>query len=263
MYGKKWNEYQWGSHPKLIDKDTWEKSYYNNVSKRKLFKHQDTNTYPLKGLLRCHSCNHTMTTSNSKGNGGYYQSYECHNNKCLHHERIRIETAHDQFQTVLGLLKPSKRVAKLFCDMVFSEWNETIDRCDSEAKLKERQIERLENQLSSIAYSSSKGILTDDEAKERASIIRSEITVLKIEKSDTKIDQYNTEAVKSFTEIFLTNLNQLWRDLNLQEKQSFQSEIFPNGITCQNKEIRTIKFSRSFELIKALKDGNSNYVTPA
>jgi hypothetical protein len=76
-----------------------------------------------------------------------------------------------------------------------------------------------------------------------------------------KFDQYDTEAVKGFTESFLTNLDKFWLALDLPQKQALQSQIFPNGVVCQDKKIRTTNLSRSFELIQALKNQNSDYVT--
>lgn len=261
MYARKWNEYQWGKHEKLVDKEIWEKSFYNTLAKKRMLKHQDSNIFPLKGILRCANCNHPMTSSNPKGRTKHYLSYECHLKGCLKHERIGIDPAYKQFLAILGNLKPSKRVLRLFSEMVFTEWDESIENLRQEAKLKEEQIERLENELTGIALSNSKGILKDEEARGRADKIRNEIAVLRVEKSDIKIDQYDTEAVKSFAETFLTNLDRFWIELDLTQKQALQSEIFPDGVVCQNKNIRTTNLAGSFELINALKDKNFDLVS--
>ena len=262
MYGPKWAEYQWGKHEKLIDKETWDRAYYNVLGSKRMLKHQDNNIFPLKGLIRCVSCNHPMTSSNPKGRSKNYLCYECHQKNCSKQQRIGIDEAHKQFKDILALLKPSKRVLRLFSELVFAEWDKNIDGLRQEAKLKENQIENLETELTGIALSNSKGILTDEEAKKRADKLRSEITVLKMERSDIRIDQYDTEAVKNFTETFLTNLDNFWVELDLSQKQALQSQIFPTGVVCQDKNIRTANLSRSFELIEALKNQNSDYVSP-
>ena len=262
MYAKKWNEYQWGKHEKLVDQETWEKAYYNTLGKKRMLKHQDSSIFPLKGILRCAVCNHPMTSSNPKGRTKHYLTYECHQKDCTKQERIGIDKAHEQFQAILAYLKPSKRVLRLFSELVFAEWDKSIEGLKQEAKLKENQIEKLESELTVIALSNSKGILTDEEAKNRADKIRNEIAVLRVERSDTKIDQYDTEVIKNFTETFLTNLDKFWIELDLVQKQALQSQIFPNGVVCQNKIIRTTSLSQSFELIEALTNQNSDFVTP-
>lgn len=262
MYGSKWKEYQWGKHEKLVDQETWEKAYYNTLGKKRMLKHQDSSIFPLKGILRCAVCNHPMTSSNPKGRTKHYLTYECHQKDCSKRERIGVDKAHEQFQSILAYLKPSKRVLRLFSELVFAEWDQSIEGLKQEAKLKENQIEKLEGELTGIALSNSKGILTDEEARRRADNIRNEIAVLRVERSDTKIDQYDTEAIRNFSETFLTNLDKLWIELDLTQKQALQSQIFPNGVVCQNKIIRTTNLAQSFELIEALNNQNSNYVTP-
>lgn len=142
------------------------------------------------------------------------------------------------------------------------EWDESIASLKREAELKEKQIESLEIELTNIAKSNAKGILNDEEAIERADKTRNEIAVFRVERSDVKIDEYDTEAVKTFTETFLINLDRFWIELDLLQKQALQTQIFPSGIVCENKNIRTTNLSRSFQLIEALKNENSDYVTP-
>lgn len=262
MYAKKWNEYHWGKHEKLVDKEIWEKAYYNTLGKKRMYRHQDNNLFPLKGILKCATCNHPMTSSNPKGRSENYLCYECHQESCIHHERVGTEEATKQFLSVLSSLKPSKRVLKLFTSMVFNEWDKTIEITKHEAKLKDEEIARLDRKLTSIAESNSKGILTDEEARKRAEEIRQELTVLKVERSDIRIEQYDTETVKSFTENFLGSFDRLWAELDLTQKQALQTQIFPNGIVCEKKEIRTTTLSQSFEMIEALKANNFNSVTP-
>lgn len=66
-------------------------------------------------------------------------------------------------------------------------------------------------------------------------------------------------ASRSFAEIFLTNLDKFWIELDLAQRQVLQSQIFPNGIVCQNKIIRTTDLSQSFQLIEALRNNNSDW----
>src|SRR3989344_5879760 len=108
-----------------------------------MLKHQDSNIFPLKGTLRCARCNHLMTSSNPKGRSKHYLSYECHKKGCVKQERIGNELAHQQFFGILASLRPSTRVVRLFSEMVFEEWDESIASLKREAELKEKQIENL------------------------------------------------------------------------------------------------------------------------
>lgn len=258
MYSRKWKEYSWGKHKPLIDRETWERANMNTFGTKRKNNAQDSLIFPLRGLLQCEGCDHPQTSSNPKGRSKNYLYYECHNKACRSKERIGIEEAHKQYLDILASLKPSKRALKLFNAMVFEEWDSSIETSRKEADLIEEQVHKLENKLTSIAESNSKGILSDDEAKERAEEVRQEITVLKIERADYKIEQYNTEAVKNFTESFLINLDRFWIQLELPEKQVLQNHIFPKGLVCKDKKIRITTLASSFELIKALNNPNFN-----
>lgn len=260
MYANRWNEYVWGNHKKLVEQDVWEKAFYNTLGKKKMLKHQDSKVYPLKGTIKCATCSHPMTSSNPTGRKAHYLYYECHNKACGHKERIDVEGAHQQFISLLGSVRPSQRVLKLFTQLVFDEWNETIRVAEREAKLRDEQIARLEAKLVSVAESNSKCILTDEEAKTQAEKVRQDIAVLRVERSDIRIEQYDTEAVKGFTESFLTNLDRLWLELDLSQKQTLQNEIFPKGVLSENRKIRTAGLAQSFALIDSLKDENVNLV---
>ena len=260
MYANKWDEYRVGKHQPIIDEATWERAYMNTFGTKRKNKTQDSSEYPLKGILFCGNCNRPQTSSNPRGRNKNYKMYECHQDTCKHNERIGIDEAHKQFLNILSQLKPTERVLKLFSALVFEEWDVSIAKSRNEASIIENQVTQLENKLTTISESNSKGILSDDEAKARAEETRREIAVLKIERFDYKIEEYDTETVKNFTEAFLTNLDKLWMELDLAHKQQLQQQIFPKGLVCKNKKVRTTSLASSFELMKALKDENFNLV---
>ena len=262
MYARKWNEYVAGKHEPLIDKSTWEQAYQRVIMKKRNYVYQDNALYPLKGILKCELCDHLMTTSPSRGNSGKVFYYECGNRKC---RKIRIQAnkAHEQFRTILNRIKPNSRVLKLFGDMVFSKWDEVIDRSKRKASKIEKRINDQKDELKSIRRAKDDDIYTNDEAKEEAESIRQEIEILEIEKSDSKLEQYDAEIVREFIEQFLMNLERLWEKLDLVKKQAFQKKIFPNGMLClKSKKIRTIDLSPSFQLIQSLNEEKGENLTP-
>lgn len=261
MYAPKWKECSLGKHQPLIDEETWKKANINLFGNKAKYKFKDTNVYPLKGLIICSSCNKPVTTTGPTGNGQVFY-YECKNKKCEHQQRIGVDKAHDKFIDILKTIKPKESSLKLFEKMVFNEWDKSISNCQKNANKLEKNIKELKDSLTDISNSNKKGIFTDDEARERAEEVRKKIIVCEIEKSDIKIEQYNTEIVRNFTEQFLMNLDKLWNRIDLPKKQALHNKIFPNGLICENHNIRTNGLSPSFEYIKALNNQNSSLVTP-
>ncbi|MGI5841266.1 MAG: recombinase family protein [Patescibacteria group bacterium] len=262
MYAPRWREYQRGVHDPIVDQITWEKANMNTFKNKRTYNTQDSVLYPLKGLLACSNCMHTLTSSNPFGRAKNYLYYECHNKACTKKERIGADVAQEQFLSILSTLKPSKRVLKMFVYLVFEEWDETIAVTRKEATLREEKIKQLEAEIITTNQGNAKGMLTDDEALSHIEDIRREIAVLSVERAEMKIDEYSTETVKNFTETFLANLDRFWLQLDLPEKQMLQAHVFPAGLLCENKEIRINGLARSFELIEAMKDDNFQNVTP-
>ena len=262
MYAPKWNEYAWGKHKPIISQEIWEKANINVFGRKGKYKHQDNAVFPLKGLVKCSSCNKALTSSNPRGTSKNYLYYECHNSKCDNHQRIGVESAHEQFMTLLTSIRPSERVLKMFTHMVFSEWDKSIELRKQDATILEEQIKTLEHKLTTIAESNAKFILTDDEAQERASEIRKDIAVLRIERSDIRIEQYDTEAVKNYTENFLVNIDKLWLQIELPHKQALQNEIFKGGLLVEKGKIRIVELASTFKLIEELSMPNVDFVTP-
>jgi site-specific DNA recombinase len=260
MYSPTWDEYAWGIHEPLTDQDTWERANDALFAKKRKYKTQDSALYPLKGLVKCSECFSYMTSSNPKGRTKHYFHYECGNNKCRS-KRVNIDVIHPQFLSDLRELKPSKDVLKIFEYMVFNEWDKTIKRAKSKAKQIETRIASLEEEFPSIRKARDEGYYTAEQAKKEASKLKTEITMLRIERSDHKIEQYDTEIVRSFTRKFLFSLDKLWERFDLPKKQALQNIIYPDGICHDGKEIRTTNLSPCFELIRALKNENANLVT--
>ena len=261
MFAPKWNEYAWGKHEKLIDKDTWEKSYQKVIMKKKNYKFQDVDLYPLKGKLMCEHCGKPLTTSPSKGKTRIFYYYECRNKSCRS-VRIEAKQAHDKFLMVLNAIRPSERVLKLFDHMVFAEWDKTISDAETQAEKVEIKISKLKEDLKSIRRSVDSRLMTENEGKEQAEENRKEIALLGIERSDIRIDQYDKEIIREFTKHFLLNLDKLWDVLDLSKRQALLTHIFPNGITCnKNREIRTPELSPSFNLIQSLSAEKGENVT--
>lgn len=262
MYAPKWNEYAVGKHEPLTDEQTWKRAYNYLILKKKNFNYQDVEQYPLKGYLKCEYCGDTMTTSPSRGSKGIVNYYECKNKKCRK-LRINSKSAHEQFIQILKRVQPTERVIKLFQHMVFEEWDKIINTASEEATKIEKRIEELKKELTSIRKAKDEGFYTPEQAKEEADKIQQELVVLSVEKSDVRIEQYNTEIVRQFTERFLKDLTLLWDKLDLPKRQAFLEKAFKGSLMCsKNKTIRTESLSPSFALITALASEDGKNVTP-
>lgn len=262
MYAKKWDEYAPGKHVPLIDEETWKRAYHYLILKKKNYHPQDTELYPLKGFLKCEYCNHPMTTSPSKGTSGIVHYYECKNKSCSR-LRINAKSAHKQFEDLLTSIQPTSRVIKLFQFLVFEDWDKSIDQAKKEIDAIDRRIQEFKDELKSIRKAKDDGLYTAEQAKEEADKAQQEITILSVERSEMRIEQYNEEIVREFTDTFLKNLALLWNHMDLPKQQALTQKIFLGTVICTaDRKIRTNELSPSFKLIQSLKDENDQIVTP-
>lgn len=262
MYAKKWDEYTIGQHEPLTDEPTWQKAYHYLILKKKNYQYQDEEQYPLKGTLKCEACGHPLTTSPSRGNGGVVPYYECRKKGCKG-VRLNANDTHKQFATILGQVKPTKRVMTLFQHMVFLNWDTVIEETRQEVDNYDQRIQTLKDELKSIRKAKDDGLYTLEQAKAEAEEAQQKLTVLEIERSEIRIEQYNTEVVKEFSERFMRNLPLLWDNLDLPKRQALLSKVFQGTIIAgKDKIIRTSKLSPSFELIQSLAEEKSENVTP-
>ena len=262
MHADKWDEYAWGLHEPLIDESTWQRAYKLLILKKKHYQYQDTEKYPLKGAIRCEYCNHPMTTSPSRGNSGIVPYYECRFKDCKK-LRINATEAHKQFEELLAAIKPTDRTINLFQHMVLNDWDKAIEQTQRQIDGMDGRILALKQELKSIRKAVDSGLYTQEQGKEESTTIQQEITVLEVERSEIKIDHYDSEIVREFTNHFLKNLPRLWEKLDLPKRQTLLQKIFMGSIIVSgDKKIRTSELSPSFELIKALSEENVQNVTP-
>lgn len=261
MYAKKWDEYSIGQHEPLTDEPTWQRAYHYLILKKKNYRYQDEELYPLKGTLKCECCGHPLTTSPSRGNSGIMPYYECRKKGCKG-VRLNANETHKQFAELLGQIKPTKRVIKLFQHMVFVNWDSVIEQTRQEVDNCDQRILALREELKSIRKAKDDGLYTLEQAKAEADETQQKLTILEIERGDIRIEQYNTEIVREFSERFMRNLPLLWDNLDLPKRQALLSKVFQGTIIAgKDKIIRTSELSPSFELIQALAEEKGENVT--
>lgn len=261
-YAAKWKEEAVGKHEPITNEETWQKAYHYLILKKKNFVYQNVEHYPLKGFLKCDYCRYAMTTSPSMGGAGIVYYYECKKKFCRK-LRINAGKAHEQFNSLLSQIQPTQHVIKLFQYMVFSEWDKTISQTVEQGGKLDIKIQKLKDDLKSVRRAKDDGTYTVEQAIEEAKEINQKLVVLQIERSDMRIEQYNTEIVREFTNKFFGNLALLWDNLDLPKRQALLERMFTDGIICgKDKKIRTDSLAPSFNLIQSLADESGKSVTP-
>lgn len=125
---KKWDvSRREGKHQGVID----EKTFYQNQKRLNdeypaRFVRQDLHDdFPLRGLVRCKSCQNKLTAYYSKGKKGKkYPYYSCQKKGCeLRSKTVTLNAIDDGFESLCRSYKPKQKLVSIVGDMFEDLWN--------------------------------------------------------------------------------------------------------------------------------------------
>lgn len=187
--------------------------------------------FPLRRTVLCGICSTPITGSAPKGNGGTYSYYHCRNKLCDVYgkgvAKLKLET---EFQAYLETLKRDERRSALFNATVIDLWNEKAQGLRLEVGKYEKQVAALEEKRKKIFDMFENNGYTKEEFAERKAAVDNEIAATRIMLNETRIDEFDVEAVVAYATNFLDNLGRQWFDLSPELRPRFQKLIFPEGI---------------------------------
>lgn len=214
-------------------------------------KHEKYNrNFPLRRTILCADCNHLLTGSASRGNGGLYYYYHCPNKMCrLFGKSFPKEKVENEFDLILQRIAPRakyfealKRVVKDYIQ-VFEKQRETdIKRYTNYLSLLETKRQRIFEMREDGSYSKEEFLARKDE-------IENDITATKMALNKLNNDRFDLLSALCVVADFILSLGQFWRGLEPPMSSRFQKLIFPEGITYrQNVGFGTAKLAYIFEL---------------
>ncbi len=200
-------------------------------------KHEKYNPdFPLRRTVICASCNRPLTGSASRGNGGKYFYYHCHNKECsLFGKSIPKETLEKEFLKYLEKITPKEKFLNIFKATVLDLWEEKGKSFELDAKKYERYLAVLQDKRKRIFEMREDGSYTRDEFQERKEEVENEIAAAKISLSESRIEQFDIEGALIYATNFISNLDRQWFDLSPQVRPRFQKLVFPDGIPYDRK----------------------------
>ena len=232
-------------------------------------KASNANWYPLKGTLFCKECGRPIRASAPvNGSGKPSPRYHCTESG---HGSIRIEEAHDLFNSLLQQITPNEDAIKLFKEIIiriakqkFGDAKKELDRLEAEW----HEVDDLIN--GAIGSFIQKEISLEDKNNfvEKQKIKKHEIECeMERVRKNQNINQTTIDYVCSF----ISQPAKLWRNADLESKQNIQKIIFPNGlhIDLHNKEQKfgTADLSPLYSVVNSKKGSedpdNSHLVTRA
>jgi site-specific DNA recombinase len=252
-----------GKHVPMITEEEMHRIALIKSGKKITVKKDRTNAdFPLKRFVRCAACNHPLTGSSARGNGGTYAYYHCYNPECqFKGKSIAKKTIEERFQVRLKSVKPKEGFLKLFEETVLSKWEKERKSFESASTVQETAIKTLEERKKKISQMREDGEYTAEEFLARKAEVDNELLTTKITLSENRIEQFDIEAVLIYAKNFASTLDVQWFEVSPGTRQRFQKLVFPKGIA-HNREngFQTAPLGLIFELNRQFVASDSSLV---
>lgn len=250
----------------LISWETYEKN--QRILRHNTVEHTPSNNelYPLKGLLRCSLCGSVLRGS-APGSGSHKPSprYHCKNKG---HASMPIDAAHDMFCTLLDNIAPTEATVKLFKEIVKRTAKQQYDEINKSLADLQTKREQVTSRLNKICDEYLDSNISLEEKNTHTHRLEGERNTLDDQISDLKDAQRLSEATINYVCNFLSMPAKLWRDANLECRQTLQAIIFPKGLPIDlcHEKYGTVELGPLFSVISTknglLDPSNDNVVVP-
>ena len=239
-----------GLHPRLVSDEIFAAAnqVLNGRRRNMVFKEDKTDLYPLKGFLKCHQHNLTLTAGKSKGRYGTYHYYHCSvkNDTC---KRYPIGWVHEQIESILGSISFSAKALKEYRSVLSKVFNnEDVDRAKAISKI-QNDIEKLGNQKVHIQNQFLNDKITSDDYQELKMTIDSNLFILnnklrELESIGSPIKTYLDKEVP-----ILENILNFYRKSDGVTKKRILSCIFSEKLHFEDGKVAAIPFTKGVEIL--------------
>jgi len=221
--------------------------------------------FPLRRTVICDACNSPFTGSSSRGNGGKYAYYHCHNRQCeMYGKTIPKLQLENEFITHMGKIAPSQNYLLAFKETVTDTWREEVELHKHAGTAHKKALSHLEAKLAKIYQMAEDDLYSNEEFRERRESIKNEIVTVKISRNESKIEQLDVETTLTYAIEFVTNLGRLWFDLPPELRVRFQKLVFPRGLPYSKKNgFGTTQLGLIYEVCEDFQKRKSTLVDPA
>jgi len=250
IYARAWNKLVQGDFVPLVSQRTFDRvqsvlAGRSTPCRRHVRSREE---FPLRGLVRCPTCDKFVTASDSTGkSGGKFRYYRCHRGRG--HMNVRAEVIEDAFIGLLNGLTPHPERRALLERLFRENWEQNAQAARNSAAAYRRELEaeqrrkkRILNQLADGVIGASDFSALNNEITERMEELNELLSV--VERRDLSLDDL-IEAVNH--ELWNTSIN--WQTAELRLKLTIQSRLFPEGVQWQQNGFGTPQTHWLYELL--------------
>lgn len=193
--------------------------------------------FPLRRFVICSNCGKTLTACYSKGRNMRVGYYQCPTKGCPRYQKKVLEPAFKQY---LSNIKPTEKALQFFEEEVIAEFNRLLSEENMLRKKATHEVCALKKQKKKIIELMIRGSVPEHDGKVLLEKINDDIQSKCLNAGDEEqkfdVNDYWTEAKN-----FISNLDVMWENGDLNLKQRVQGLITPKGFVFKNNLIEPLE----------------------
>jgi site-specific DNA recombinase len=206
--------------------------------------------FPLRQFVSCGTCERRLTASWSTSRGRPYAYYHCAKGSCKS-RNIPKSLLETEFLKLIEQLQPKPEYLNLFREIVLDVWKqrqgETIrlaatlaDRVKALKAKKQRVIDAFLHER----------LIDGSTYQEQLDLVNEQIALVDLEIYDTKLEELDLETALNFATSTLSNAALFWTQCSADQKQRFQTILFPDGLVFDGENYRTATTCLAFSYLR-------------
>jgi site-specific DNA recombinase len=254
-----------GNWPPLVDEDTfWRCQSLLRTDGLVVPKERNNPDFPLRGFLACAHCRTPLTGSWSKGRNQRYAYYHCPPKAHCRRTNVPRQELEAKFLGLLEQLRPRPELLALFRRIVLDVWNTRKQDIQAQRLAAERKVAELKRRKDQLleAFIYQKAI-DQQTYKDQQDKLNEALTLAEMDQHGHRSDELDVEAVLAFAERVSLNAARMWLESNLEQRQRFQSLLFPEGLQVEKGEVRTAVSHSFFNELERFVPLEERLVSPA
>jgi site-specific DNA recombinase len=219
-----------GKHVPLVTRQTFERVQSAIARRNRSVAHTEhRETFPLRGLIRCKACGHTLTGAFSAGRSRRYGYYFCQNKECDERRKsLPVSAAHEGFLSFLDAIAPRSGLTTKIKESILRLAEQDQQERAGQRDRQKKRIGQLTEEIAELIRMRAQNLITDEEFIPQKRRLEEQRTALECN-ARTKLD---LAAVRADLEKILgplTKLRETWLALQPGLRARFDHLMLPAG----------------------------------
>jgi len=225
---------------------------------RSVVHHVERVEFPLRGVVRCAACNHTLTSAFSRGRSNSYPYYLCSQKQCVKRGKsLPAEPIHDEFMSYLDELAPRPNLIGELARRIAKFAAEEDQALAKQREHKRKTVAKLEAEIGELIRMRAQHLVNDEEFVVQKKRLTDQRMALEA-KPAQRMDLARVHAdLRSIAEP-LAELRTTRASLEPRFRLRFDHLILPGGFTVG--KIRTAALGRLFYVFRTFSTMKSGVV---